>query len=340
MASRKPSRKRLAPAKAKSVVLIGCNGFIGRHVLKYLETNPAYKRVVVIDCAKPAMTLKKAKFYKLDLTATLADVSLAEILKKEACDTLVHTAIPISPMHDEAKAHEIIAIGTFYVFNACNAAGVRKIVMASTTEVYGAFPDNPNYLTEDMPARGHLQSRLLADKVDAEKQAFKYQRRHPDRVVTVLRHATILGPTIDSFQTRYLRRQAVMTMLGFDPLVQFVHENDVIAAFVKLIEEDRTGVFNLAGDGVLPLSRALEIAGSLNLRLTQIGFKALTQLLWYADISPAPAAFADFLRYLCVVDNAKIKKAGFTPTRTTKEALLDFVGAQRLKKMELQENAA
>lgn len=339
MAPRKPSRKQAA-SKAKSVVLVGCSGFIGRHVLKSLEINPACKRVVVIDNNKPAITLKKSKFYKLDLTATLADATLAEILKAENCDTLVHAANPISPMHDEAKAHEIIAIGTFYVFNACSAANVRKVVMASTADVYGAFPDNPNYLTETMPARGNQQSRLLADKVDAEKQAFKYQKRNPERVVTILRHATILGPTIDSFQTRYLRRSAVMTMLGFDPLLQFVHENDVIAAFVKFIGEDHPGVFNLAGDGVLPLSRVLDIAGSFNLRLTQFGFKSLTQLLWYADFSPAPAAYADFLRYLCVVDNAKIKKAGFIPTRTTKEALLDFVETQRLRKMELQEGFA
>src|SRR3990167_4139201 len=190
---------------SKSIVLIGCNGFIRRNVLKYLATNPNYKRVIVIDGNKPAITLKKSKFYKLDLTATLADVTLAEILKAESCDTLIHSANPISPMRDEAKAHEIIAIGTYYIFNACAAANVRKVLMSSTADVYGAFPDNPNYLTESMPTRGNLQSRLLADKVDAEKQALKYQKRHTESVVTILRHATILGPTIDSFKTRYLR---------------------------------------------------------------------------------------------------------------------------------------
>lgn len=335
--------KKMAPKKDKdkSVVIIGCNGFIGRHILKYLETNPRYKKVIAVDCNKPAVTLKKTKYYKLDLTATMADVTLAEILKNENCDMLIHTAVPMSPMRNEALAHEIIAIGTFYVINACNEAGVRKVVMASTTDVYGAFPENPNFLTEDMPPKGHLQSRFLADKIDAEKQAIKYQKKHPESVVTILRHATILGPTIDSFKTRYLRRAAVMTMLGFDPLLQFVHEDDVIAAFVKIIDEDHPGIFNLGGDGVLPLSRVLEIAGSFNLKLTQIGFKTLVQLLWFADVSPAPSTFADFLRYICVVDNTKIKTAAaFTPKHTTKEALLSFVAAQRLKKMALEDKPA
>lgn len=337
----KPHSIHTKISKDKSVVVTGCNGFIGRHLLKHLERNPAYKKVVAVDCAKPNVTLKKTKYYKLDLTATMADVSLAEILKEENCDMLIHTAIPLSPMRNEALAHEVIAIGSFYVFNACNAANVRKIVMSSTTDVYGAFAENPNFLTEDMSPKGHLQSRFLADKIDAEKQALKYQKRHPDSVVTILRHATTLGPTVNSFKTRYLKRKVVMTMLGFDPLLQFVHEDDIIRACIQLVDEDHPGIYNLGADGVLPLSRVLQIAGSLNLKLTQIGFKSLVQLLWFGDISPAPAAFADFLRYISVVDNSKIKKdLGFKFQYTSKEALLSFVGAQRLKRMELEESTA
>lgn len=330
------STKKSRQQKEESVVIIGCNGFLGKAILKYLETNSRYKKVVAIDRQKPSLTLKKTKYYKLDLTATMADVSLAEILKKENCDVLIHTALPISPMHNEALSHEVIAIGTFYVFNACAAAGVRKIVMSSTSDVYGAFAENPNFLTEDMPTKGYLQNRFLKDKVDAERQAIKYQKKHSEAIVTILRHATILGPTINSFKTRYLRRSVVMTMLGFDPLIQFVHEDDTIRAFKQFVDEDHAGIFNLGADGVLPLSRVIRLLGSINLKLTQTAFKTLVQLLWYADFSPAPASFADFLRYICVVDNTKIKKElNFKFQYTTKEALLSFVEAQRLKDMKL-----
>jgi UDP-glucose 4-epimerase len=333
------TRKKKSDTKSpagKSVVIIGCNSFLGKNVLKALETDPRYERVIAIDCNKPGVTLKKTKYYKLDLTATMADVTLAEILKQENCDMLIHTANPISPLRNEALAHEIIAIGTFYIFNACASAHVRKIVMASTTDVYGAFPENPNFLTEDMPPRGYLQNKFLADKVDAEKQALKYQKKHPTSVVSILRHATILGPNIENFKTRYFRRKVIMTMLGFDPLMQFVHEDDVLAAFLKLVHEDHTGTFNIGADGVLPLSRVINVAGSVNLPLTQIGFKTLVQLMWYGDISPAPASFADFLRYLCVVDNTKIKRElGLKFKYSTKEALLSFIGAERLRQMEL-----
>jgi UDP-glucose 4-epimerase len=328
-------------AKDKSIVIIGVNGFIGRSLLRHLEKDTRYKRVIAIDYKKPNLTLKKTKFYKLNLTETMADVTLSEILTDEACDTLVLTAFPMSPPKDQALAHEVIAIGSFYVMNACAAAQVRKVVMASITDVYGAFPTNPNYLTEDMPPKGHLQDRFLADRIDAEKQALKYAAKFPDRLVTILRHATILGPTIESYKTRYLRRTISTTMLGFDPLTQFIHEDDVISAFIKAIDEDHKGIFNLAADGVLPLSRVIKLCGKLHIPLTQIGFKTGVQLLWLMDLSPAPASHVDFLRYLCVADNDKLKNIfGFTPRYTSKEALLTFIGAERLRELDLTETAA
>ncbi|MBU0504959.1 MAG: NAD-dependent epimerase/dehydratase family protein [bacterium] len=322
----------------KSIVIIGAQGFKGQNLLKHLEINSQYKKVVVIDSKKPCVTLKKTKFYKLDLTETLADVTLTDILKKEKCDTLIHSAIPTTPPHNESHSHEFVAIGSYYIFNACAAANVRKVILASTADIYGAFPSNPNYLTEKMSLRGHLHSQFLADKIDAEKQALKYQKKYPNRIVTILRTCTTLGPTINSYKTRYFQRPVVTTMLGFDPLLQFVHEEDVINALLTFINKDHKGIFNLAGDGVLPLSRVIELCGKTNLKLTQIGFKSLVQILWMLDLSPAPASHVNFLRYLCIADNQKIKNdAGFTPQYTTKEALMSFVSAERLRELNLKE---
>lgn len=323
-----------------SIVITGTSGFIGSHLLKALETSGDYANIVVIDKKKPAnFDSKKTKYFKLDLTETLADVQLSEILKKEKCDTLVHCAFPITPPRNQAFSHELISVGTFYLFNACAEAKVRKIIMASTTDVYGAFPSNPNFLEEDLHhPQGDRQSSFLKDKIDAEKQALRYAKKYPDRCVTILRPTTILGPTIKSYKTRLMKRPFVATILGFDPLIQFIHEEDVIRAFMLSIEKDSPGIFNVVGNGVLPLSRVIKIGGKVHLRFPQIGFKTFIQLLWYADISPAPASHVDFLRYLCVADGTKAKiKLGFVPKYSTKEALLSFVGAERLREINLLE---
>ncbi len=324
-----------------TIVVIGASSFVGSHVLKALENDPKIKSLVAIDCRKPSVELKKARYYKLDLTETLADVSLAEILKKEKCDTLIHCAFPMTPPRNAALAHEIISVGTMYVYNACAEAKVRKVIHSSTTDVYGAFPSNPNFLEEDRhEPKGDLQSKYLADLIDAEKQALRYSRKHPETIVTILRLATILGPTVDNYKARYLRRPIITTILGFDPLIQCLHEDDLAPAFKVTLEKDIPGIFNITGDGVLPLSRVISILGKINLRLPQIGFKTMVQLMWQMDLSPAPSSHVDFMRYLCVADGIKAKKAlAFRPRFSTKEALLSFVGAERLREINLLEAA-
>src|SRR5262249_22321199 len=136
----------------------------------------------------------------------------------------------------------------------------------------------------------------------------------------------------------YLSRPVVLTILGYDPLFQFVHESDVIRAFMLAIENDCAGVFNIVGEGVLPLSRVIRIAGKIQLPIPEILMKNLVQFLWYSDMSPAPASHLNFLKYLCIADGEKAKKImGFTPQYSTREALLSFVGAERLRGVDLQE---
>lgn len=331
--------KRSAHSKkpVKTIAITGISGFKGSRLLKALEESPDEYKIVAIDKKKPPFETRKTKFYKVDLIGTYADSQLADVFKQEKCDMVFHCAFPITPPKNEGLAHELISVGTFYLLNACAEAQIKKIVLASTSDVYGAFPSNPNFLQEDVhEPMGFRHSSFLADKIDAENQARHYAKKHPNCTVTILRPCTILGPTIQSYKTRLLRRAAVATILGFDPLVQFLHEEDLIRAFMLAVEKDCPGIYNIVGDGVLPISRVIEICGKYNVRLPQIGFKTMVQALWYLDISPAPASHVNFLRYLCIADGSKAQeKMGFVPRFSTKESLLSFMGAERLREVQL-----
>jgi len=323
---------------SKAIAVTGTAGFIGSSLLRELENDPRYKHVVAIDFRKPPFETKKTKFYRLDLTETLADSKLLEIFEKENVDIVVHTAFPVSPPHDLAWAHEIVSVGTMYVLDACAAKKTRKLIMASTTEVYGAHPTNPNFLTEDHPQRGGFKSRFLADKIEAENQVQKFARKHPNTVVTILRPCTILGPHVRNYKTTFLQRPIVFTVMGFDPLFQFVHEEDVVRAFKIVIDKDLPGVFNIVGDGVLPLSKVMKLAGKIGVPLPGPILYPMVQLMWYTNIFPAPSSRLDFLKYLSVADGEKARKvAGFIPRYSTKECLLSFIGAQRLREAHLLE---
>ncbi len=326
------------PFSERPIAVLGTSGFIGKNILEELEKDPRVRHLIAIDRRKPSFETKKTKFYKLDLTETLADVRLSEIFKKEEIHTVIHTAFPMTPPRNQTLAHEIISVGSMYVCHACADAKVKKLVLASTTDVYGAFPDNPNYLTEEHPMRAGGKTRFLADKIDAEKSAQKLAKKHPDMTVTVLRPCHILGPTIQSYKTRYLARPVIMSILGYDPLVQFVHESDVLHAFKLAIEKDYPGVFNIVGDGVLPLTRVSRILGKIQIPMPEFVMKQLVQILWYGSMSPAPASFLNFLKYMCVAEGEKAKTVmNFKPRYSTRETLLSFVGAERLRGIDLAE---
>ncbi|MFO1518873.1 MAG: NAD-dependent epimerase/dehydratase family protein [bacterium] len=338
MKGKKEKTPKEIPYSERVIAIIGTNGFKGSHIIQELENDRRVKYYVIIDRKKPPIVTRKAKFYKFDLTETLADVRLSEILKKEKVHTFIDTAIPTTPPRNQSLSHEIISVGSMYICNAIADAGVKKLVLSSTTDVYGAFPDNPNFLTEEYPTRGGLKNRFLADKIDAERSALKLHRKRPEITVSIIRTCHILGPTIQSYKTRYLSRPVILTMMGYDPLMQFVHESDVIRAFMLAIEKDCPGVFNIVGQGVLPLSRVIRILGKVEVPMPEIALKNLVQLLWYSDMSPAPASYLNFLKYMCIADGEKAKKLmGFSPKYSTRETLLSFVGAERLREVDLIE---
>jgi UDP-glucose 4-epimerase len=318
------------------IAFTGANTLIGRNLIGLYEDDPRVGKIVALDVQLPPTAGAKTRFYKVDLTAPQVDVRLLEILQAEEVDTLVHLAFLSNPSHTSAWAHELEAVGTLQVLGACEAHRIKKLVTWSLTLLYGPEPSNPNFLSEGHPLRATRKSRFLRDKVDADAQAKSFAERCPNTVVTVLRTATILGPSARNFMTRYLSRTAVPVLMGYDPLFQFLHEIDAVRAFKTAIDRDCPGVFNVVGHGVLPLSTVIRLAGRLALPVPHFLASPLAAALWMARGIEAPPMFIDYLRWLCVADGGKAEREmSFAPVYSTHEALMEFVGAQRLRELRL-----
>ncbi len=329
-------------ARARVVALTGAASFLGTNLIGLLEEDDRVQRIVALDVKPPATAGKKTRAYDVDLTQPTAEARLAEILAVERVDTLMHLAFLASPTHAAAWAHELESVGTMHVLVAARHAQVRKLVLWSQTLLYGAHPSNPNFLSERHPLRASVNEPFFADKIEAEGEALRFAQRADGAVVTILRTAPILGPTVDNYVTRYLSRRLVPTMLGFDPLVQFLHEVDAIAAFKLAVDRDVPGTFNVVGEGVLPLSTVIKLAGRIAVPFPHPLAQPLTAILWAAQLADAPPVFLKYLRFLCVADGQKAWDVmGFRPAYTTREALVDFSSAQRLRDVKLlQETSA
>jgi UDP-glucose 4-epimerase len=318
---------RRPPAEGRVVAVTGAYSFVGAELIKRLEVDRHYAKVLAVDVRKPAFPLTKTQFHKIDLTLPTADADVAQLLGDERVDTVVHGAFLSTPTHHSAWAHELESIGTMHVLNAASEAHVGKLVLFSSTLVYGASPANPNFLTEAHALKGHAKSRFIKDKVEAEKLAERFARENPECTVTVLRTAATLGPRISNFATRFFARPVCPMLMGYDPLMQFVHEDDVVDAFVLAVAGEHRGAYNIVGDGVLPYSTVLALMGKIPLPMPSFIAYPMSQALWMTQIFDSPPNFLDFLRFLCVADGAKAKRSmGFRPRHDIKQIIDDFIG--------------
>lgn len=321
----------------RSIAITGAASFLGRNLVGILEEDPSVGRIVVLDVTTPRTAGKKTRSYRVDLTDPSAAVRLAETLHAEKVDTVVHLAFLSLPTSAEGWAHELESVGSMHVAHACRDARVRRVIVGSSTLLYGPHPSNPNFLGEDRALRGIAGCRFLADKIEAEREMQGLARDRPETDVVTLRFAPILGPTVTSWVTRWLTRRLVPVMLGYDPLVQVLHEVDAVSALrLALDVEGASGAYNVVGDGVLPISTVVTLAGRAPIPLPRPLLRAGTSALWTVGLNEAPVFFIDYLRYMCVADGERMaRELGWRAAYTAREAVLDFGGALRLREARL-----
>ena len=289
--------------------------------------------IVGLDLRLPRRLEGRVRFHPVDLTDPTADSAVAEVLEKEQCDTVLHTAFFTDPNPDHEYAHELGVIGTLHVMNACAAVGVERLVVMSTAQVYGAHPDNPSFITEDREPRPNREAHQLRDRAEIDGLVGLFAQRHPEVTVTQLRPCWVVGPTIESAVTRFFSRDRVTTLLGYDPLLQFLHEEDLLTAVGNALRLDAPGVFNLAAPRVLPLSTLLRIAGRRPVPVPHPLLYSLASLAWLGSTGDPPAAFYEFLRFGWTVDTRRAKEGlEFEPLYSTKEAWMSLVVSQRMRK--------
>ena len=309
------------------VAVTGAKSFLGQEVIRRLEDDQRYVKILAIDIRKPDIPMTKTQFHKVDLTLPNADEEVAHVLSRERADTLVHLALLSKPTHNKTWAHELEAIGTMYVLNACAACKVHKVVIWSLTALYGAHPFNANFLRENHKLRGVAESRFFTDKLEAERLARRFRSENRSSVVTILRTAHILGRKFNNYVSRFIAMPVVPVMAGYDPVVQLLHEEDAAEVFKLAIDEDHNGEFNVASSGVLPLSTVLAMAGRIAVPVPHFLAFPLAKVLWMTQVLDLPPMYFDFLRFLCVADINKIKEEmGFTPRHDIRDVIQGFIG--------------
>jgi UDP-glucose 4-epimerase len=318
-----------------SVVLVtGVSKFLGGHLAARLAADPAIDRVLGVDTVPPPRDLLRrmgrAEFVRADIRNPL----IAKVISQASVDTVVHASLAANPGSSGGRMamKEMNVIGTMQLLAACQKApSVRRVVLKSTTAVYGSSPRDPALFDEamtpkDMPSGGYAK-----DAVEIEGYLRGFARRRPDVSVTVLRFTNFIGPRIDTVFTRYFALPVVPTVLGYDARVQLLHEEDALAVLERAASVELPGTFNVAADGVLLLSQAIRRAGRIAIPVPGPAVGPLSRFFRGArlvDFSPEQMRLLNFGR---VVDNRRLRtEFGFTPRWTTVQAFDDYVHGRAL----------
>jgi UDP-glucose 4-epimerase len=221
---------------------------------------------------------------------------------------------------------ELNVIGTMQLLAACQKApGLRHLVVKSTTTVYGASSRDPAMFTEDMEPRRAPRAGYAKDVAEIEGYVRGFARRRPDVRVALLRAANVIGPHVVSPITSYFRLPVIPTVLGHDPRLQFLHEQDLLAVLQHAALRDVAGTFNVAGDGVLMLSQAIRRLKRPSVPMPPFAVGGLGSALRSARLADFSPEQLSFLTYGRGVDTTRMRSIlDFHPAFTTAEAFADF----------------
>jgi UDP-glucose 4-epimerase len=319
-----------------SVVLVtGVSRFLGGHLAARLAANPQIERVLGVDTVPPPRELLRrmgrAEFVRADIRNPL----ISKVVAGADVDTVVHASLSSNPGSSGGRAamKEMNVIGTMQLLAACQkTSSVRRMVLKSTTAVYGSSSRDPALFDETMTPKDLPSGGYAKDAAEIEGYLRGFARRRPDVSVTVMRFANVIGPHIDTALTRYFALPVVPTVLGYDARVQLLHEEDALAVMERAASEEVPGVFNVAAEGVLLLSQAIRRAGRVPVPLPSFTVGPLGRIVRgtrLIDFSPEELRFLNFGR---VVDTGRLRRQfGFSPRWTTRQAFDDYVHGRGLR---------
>jgi UDP-glucose 4-epimerase len=303
------------PAPRK-VVITGIAGRLGRVVARALHHDPSF----VLEGLDRRDFLERPKdvvHHQVDMRSKKA----RDVFRHGDVAALVHMGLMHDPRASAADVYSWNVTGTMKLLEYCQAYRVPKLVLLSSADVYGPRPENPQFLTEDAPLLAAQRFPQMRDLVEIDHLVSTFLWKARDVETVILRPVHILGG-VHNAASNYLRLDPVPTLLGFDPMVQVIHERDVAAAVIAALRPGVRGIYNVVGPGQVPLSVVLRELGRRTLPIPHPLAKPLWSMAFRAGLSSYPVAEFDFIRYICMVDGSRAAaELGFQARATLRETI-------------------
>ncbi|AWV89647.1 NAD-dependent epimerase/dehydratase family protein [Bradymonas sediminis] len=288
------------------VLITGISSKLGRLVAGRLVA--AGHQVLGVDRRGWPSAPEGVKMFHADIRKRPAE----DVFRTERPDAAIHMATVTHVSAGPEERYRINLRGTRTVFDHCHTYGVKHAVFVGRHTFYGAASDAPNHHSEADPPLAVSTFPALADLVAADLFAGSALWRFPEMDTAVLRLCYTLGESGRGTLANYIRGPRVPTILGFDPLYQFIHEEDAARAICETLEHKLRGVYNVAGPQPVPLSLLIQATGRKSVMIPEPLFNLSVGRFGLPDL---PRGATAHIKYPIVVDDHAFRKATGFETR-------------------------
>jgi len=316
----------------RSIFITGAGGYLGTELVQRLARSHEQFQVTAFDVRNVPDPERIANVtYRV---GDVRDQSLRLALPEAKPHVVVHLASIVNPGGPDRREFErsVDVGGTENVLAACVESNVEQLIVTSSGASYGYHADNPIPLRESDPLRGNPEFPYADHKRLIEEQLSAYRQSHPELKQLVLRPGTVLGERTDNQITRLFEGRAIVGVAGFDTPFVFIWDEDVVEIVMKGIEEQRSGIYNLAGDGVVTLRDIARITGKKYLPIPAFLFRAVLRFMQTCGLSSHGPDQIIFLQYRPVLANDRLKSEfEYIPRKTSRE-VFDYYWEHRQRR--------
>ncbi len=307
------SRKKHTPR----VLITGIAGNLGRAVARRLHRST---ELLGID-RRPVQHMPR------DINIEVVDIRrrrAEDIFRREKLDAVVHLNIMHDPRSSQQHHHDFNLGGTQKISRLCAEHNIPKLIVLSSANVYGPHSDNDQFLLEDAPLMGSQNFGGIRDLVALDMFCNTFFWRYPEIETVLLRPTHIVG-RVHNAPTRYLRLDKPWMILGFDPMIQLVHVEDVVTAIELALRPGIRGIYNIAGPPPTPVSHLIERMGKKPQYYPELVARKALQAAWRMKLSDWPAPELDHIKYVCMVDDTRARKElGYTHQHELESILFEL----------------
>ncbi len=314
------------------ILITGAGGYIGKNLLaRLVHPEHNFRQIIALDIKETSHEnrLQQVEYIITDIRSP----ELERILKNYQINIVVHLASIVNPgkKSDRAFEYSVDVLGTKNVLECCVRSGVQKIIVTSSGAAYGYHPDNPMPLSENDPIRGNTEFAYSHHKRLVEEMLADYRTKYPALQQLIFRPGTILGEKTENQITNLFQKRFIIGIQGSTIPFVLIWDEDVISCIIKGILEDVTGIYNLAGDGIITMKEIAEILGKPYISLPVILIHFAIWLMRKMGLTRYGTEQINFLRYRPVLSNKKLKEEfGYIPQLTTKEVFRYYLSHRNM----------